>query len=72
MLEVTFHGALESAQFLYPPHEQLGLGFGLKMCRLLSVEIFSHDFLSLLILNKLGLKVIYYLIGFLLLLRDLI
>ena len=42
------------------------------MCRLFAVEFFSHYFLSLLVLNKLCLKVIYYLIGFLLLLRDLI
>ena len=73
MPEVTFHGALESAQFLYPPHEHLGLGLGLQMCRLFSVKFFKDCLLSFLILNKLGLKFIYYLRGFIrLLLRDLI
>jgi hypothetical protein len=59
MQEVTFHGALESAQFLYPPHEHLCLGLGLQVCRLFSVELISHDFFSLLILDQLRLKVSY-------------
>ena len=59
MLEVAFHGALESAQFLYPPYEHLCLGPGIQMRRLLSVELISHAFFSLLILYQLGLKVSY-------------